>query len=220
MERARGAASDVGGSRRCGRRRFGDRARNATAASPMTGAPAVADEVTASPAAWFNSYAGSTRRSSKQAGTFHDEFARLLAAAGTAYAGTEAGASKALAAPLTSDEPTPVGISLDYGPHLHTDTDTAVPERGLPPLHFAQLHHHQYPRPHDPRTSCFRLPVLRSMTLDQSRASGRHDLEQRDNCRRTTTGSPPSTFSATRKARLSPRWKCRNSSPPASRARM
>ena len=74
---------------------------NAAAAGPTTGVlRAAADEVSASAATLFNSYAREYQAIIKQAGAFHDEFARLLAAAANAYAETEAAASKALAAPF------------------------------------------------------------------------------------------------------------------------
>ena len=78
---------------------------NAAAAGPATGVlEAAADEVSVSAAALFNSYAREYQAIIKQAAAFHDEFAGLLAAAGNAYAGTEAAASKAL---LAGSEPTP-----------------------------------------------------------------------------------------------------------------
>jgi hypothetical protein len=107
---------------------------NAAAAGPTTGVlEAAADEVSVSAATLFNSYARDYQAVLQRAGAFHDEFARLLAAAGNAFAQTEAAASKALA-PFTGaggsvaasrqasvrSAPTPVGISLIMG-------DTGMP---------------------------------------------------------------------------------------------
>jgi PE-PPE domain/PE family len=110
---------------------------NAAAAGPTTGVlEAAADEVSASAAALFNSYAREYQAITEQAGAFHDEFARLLAAAANGYTETEAAASKALLAPfrgsvaatteaaLVRSVPTPVGISLIMG-----DTDVPTPSR-------------------------------------------------------------------------------------------
>ena len=110
---------------------------NAAAAGPTTGVlRAAADEVSASAATLFNSYAREYQAIIKQAGAFHDEFARLLAAAANAYAETEAAASKALTAPfggsvaaateaaVVRSVPTPVGISLIMG-----DTDVPTPSQ-------------------------------------------------------------------------------------------
>ena len=144
----------------------------AAAAGPTTGVlEAAADEVSASAAAWFNSYAREYQALVKQAGRFHDEFARLLATAGTAYAGTEAGASKALAAPLTGGEPRPVGISL-----IMTPTDIPIPS----PKYLSEVYH-LYISPNFTTTNIhglttpeqlFPITGLRSMTLDQSVRQG------------------------------------------------
>ena len=110
---------------------------NAAAAGPTTGVlRAAADEVSASAATLFNSYAREYQAIIKQAGAFHDGFARLLAAAANGYTETEAAASKALLAPfrgsvaaaneaaLVRSVPTPVGISLIMG-----DTDVPTPSQ-------------------------------------------------------------------------------------------
>jgi PE family len=95
---------------------------------------AAADEVSAFTATLFNSYVREYQAVIKQAAAFHDEFARLLAAAAYAYAETETAASRELSAPtqallapltggaagvaaaaeaaLVDPVPTPVGISL------------------------------------------------------------------------------------------------------------
>ncbi|HUH71544.1 MAG TPA: PE-PPE domain-containing protein [Mycobacterium sp.] len=66
-------------------------AANEAAAGLTTGVPAAAaDEVSAATAMLFNVYAQEYRAVIAQAVTFHDEFARALAAAGNAYADTEA----------------------------------------------------------------------------------------------------------------------------------
>ena len=155
---------------------------NAAAAGPTTGVlQAAADEVSASAAALFNEYAREYQALIKQAGAFHDEFARLLAAAGNAYAETEAAAAKALAAPLTSatatgaalagSEPTPVGISLIMGP-----TDIPIPT----PRYLNEVYN-LYISPHFTTTNIqglttpeqlFPITGLRSLTLDQSVRQG------------------------------------------------
>ena len=144
----------------------------AAAAGPTTGVlEAAADEVSASAAAWFNSYAREYQALVRQAGRFHDEFARLLATAGTAYAGAEAGASKALTAPLTSNEPTPVGISL-----IMTPTSIPIPT----PKYLSEVYN-LYISPNFTTTNIhglttpeqlFPITGLRSMTLDQSVRQG------------------------------------------------
>jgi len=56
---------------------------NVTAAGPTTGVlAAAADEVSAATATLFSSYARGYQALTKQAAAFHDEFARVLAAAG------------------------------------------------------------------------------------------------------------------------------------------
>ena len=94
---------------------------NAAAARSTTGLlRAAADEVSESAATLFNSYAREYQAIIKQAGPFHDEFARLLAATSNAYTETETAASEA----LVRSVPTPVGISLIMG-----DTDVPTPSR-------------------------------------------------------------------------------------------
>lgn len=76
----------------------------AAAASPTTNVAAAADEVSAATATLFNTYARDYQALLNDAATFHGEFAQALAAAGSAYANTEAAASgalEALLAPLT-----------------------------------------------------------------------------------------------------------------------
>ena len=160
---------------------------NAAAAGPTTGVlRAAADEVSASAAALFNSYAREYQAIIKQAGAFHDEFARLLAAAGNAYAETEAAASKALAVPLTtgaasvaaateaalaSSEPGSVGISLIMGP-----TDIPIPT----PQYLSEVYN-LYISPNFTTTNIqglttpeqlFPITGVKSLTLDQSVSQG------------------------------------------------
>jgi PE family len=62
---------------------------DAAAAGPTTGVlEAAADEVSASTATLFNSYAQEYQAVIRRAGAFHNEFAQLLAAVGTVYAET------------------------------------------------------------------------------------------------------------------------------------
>ena len=183
--------------------------------------------MSASAATLFNSYAREYQAVVKQAGAFHDEFARLLAAAANAYAETEAAASKALAAPLTSgasvaasaaSEPTPVGISLIMGP-----TDVPIPT----PQYLNEVCN-LYISPNFSTTNIqglttpeqlFPITGVKSLTLDQSVSQGVTILNNAI-MQNYQNGITLSTSSATRKARLSPRWKCRNYSPPAFRVQM
>ncbi|MGO9153773.1 PE family protein [Mycobacterium sp.] len=160
---------------------------NAAAAGPTTGVlRAAADEVSASTAALFNSYAREYQAVIKQAGAFHDEFARLLAAAANAYTETEAAASKALAAPLTSpaasvaaateaalahSEPTSVGISLIMG---LTDVPTPSPQ-------YLSEVYNLYISPNFTTSNLqalttpeqlFPITGVKSLTLDQSVSQG------------------------------------------------
>jgi hypothetical protein len=145
---------------------------SAAAAGPTTGVlEAAADEVSASVTALFNSYAREYQALIKQAAAFHGTFARLLAAAGNAYAATDAAASKALAGPLTGGEPIPVGISLIMGP---TDIPTPTPR-------YLNEVYRLYISPNFTTTNLqvlttpnqlFPITGLRSMTLDQSVRQG------------------------------------------------
>jgi PE-PPE domain/PE family len=144
----------------------------AAAAGPTTGVlEAAADEVSAAAAALFNSYAREYQALIKGAGAFHDEFARLLAAAGNAYAETETGTSNALTAPPARGEPTPVGISL-----IMTPTDIPIPS----PRYLSEVYS-LYISPNFTTTNIhglttpeqlFPITGLRSMTLDQSVRQG------------------------------------------------
>jgi hypothetical protein len=167
---------------------------NSAAAGPTTGVlEAAADEVSASTATLFNSYAQEYQAVIRQAGAFHNEFAQLLAAVGTVYAETEAAAvgalsapTKALLAPLTGGAagvaaaaeaafadpvPTPVGISLIMG-----TTDIPVP----PPQYVNEVCS-LYISPNFTITNLQALttpeqlyPItgLKSLTLDQSVSQG------------------------------------------------
>ncbi|MGA9356541.1 MAG: PE-PPE domain-containing protein [Mycobacterium sp.] len=157
---------------------------NAAAAGPTTGVlRAAADEVSASAATLFNSYAREYQAIVKQAGAFHDGFARLLAAGGNAYAETEAAASKALTAPfrgsvaaateaaLVRSAPTPVGISLIMG-----DTDVPTPS----PQYLSEVYR-LYISPNFTTSNLQALttpeqlyPItgVKSLTLDQSVSQG------------------------------------------------
>jgi PE-PPE domain/PE family len=76
-------------------------AANVAAAGPTTGLVAAAgDEVSAATAALFNSYAREYQAVIGQAAAFHDEFAQLLATAGSAYTQAEAEIAATLG-PLT-----------------------------------------------------------------------------------------------------------------------
>jgi PE-PPE domain/PE family len=137
---------------------------NAAAAGRTTGVlEAAADEVSAAAASLFNSYARKYQSLVKRAGAFHDEFARLLAAAGNAYAETDAVASATLA--------TPVGISL-----IMTPTDIPIPT----PKYLSEVYN-LYISPNFTTTNIhgvttpeqlFPITGLRSMTLDQSVRQG------------------------------------------------
>ncbi len=141
---------------------------SAAAAHSTTGVlEAAADEVSASAAALFNSYAREYHSLVKQAGAFHDQFARFLSAAGNAYAGTEA-ASYAL---LAGSGPTPVGISLIMG-----ETDVPTPSS----RYLSQVYS-LYISPHYTTTNIhglttpeqlFPITGLKSMTLDRSVRQG------------------------------------------------
>ena len=102
-------------------------AANAAAAGSTTGlVEAAADEVSAAAATVFNTYGQTYQAVITQAGTFHAEFARALAAASSAYAHVEAEASGALGALIAPAQaaqasstaapaivpPTPVGAVL------------------------------------------------------------------------------------------------------------
>jgi PE-PPE domain/PE family len=155
---------------------------NAAAAGSTTGVlGAAADEVSASAAALFNSYAREYQAVVKHAAAFHDEFARLLAVAGNAYAQTEAAASKALLASFTGETgsvaglarpaPTPVGISLIMG-----DTDVPTPSQ-----QYLNEVYHLYISPNFTTSNLqvlttpeqlFPITGLKSLTLDQSVSQG------------------------------------------------
>jgi hypothetical protein len=170
---------------------------NATAAAPTTGVlAAAADEVSAATATLFNSYAQAYQAITKQAGTFHNEFAQLLAAAGNAYAETEAAVSGALGAltapaqalltPLTGGAagvaaaakaafsnslPTPVAVSL-----IMTGTGTPTP-----PLQYVNDVYSLYISPNFTTTSLqglttpeqlYPLTGAKTLPLDQSLSQG------------------------------------------------
>jgi len=143
---------------------------SAAAAGPTTGVlEAAADEVSAAAASLFNSYARQYQSLVKHAGAFHEGFARLLAAAGNAYAETDTAASNALAVPRA--EPTSVGISI-----IMTPTDIPVPT----PKYLSEVYN-LYISPNFTTTNLqglttpeqlFPITGLRSMTLDQSVRQG------------------------------------------------
>ena len=141
---------------------------NAAAAGPTTGVlAAAADEVSAATTTLFNSYAQKFEAIIKQAGAFHSELAQLLAAAGNAYAQTEAAASGALGA-LTAS---PVAVSL-----IMTGTGTPTPPQQYidavyslyisPNFTTANLHGLTTPE------QLYPLTGVKSLTLDQSLSQG------------------------------------------------
>lgn len=80
---------------------------DAAASASITGmVPAAADEVSAATAALFSTYAQDFRAAINQAASFHDHFARALAAAGGAYAQTEAASAAAVSNALSAGAPT------------------------------------------------------------------------------------------------------------------
>ena len=167
---------------------------SAAAAGPTTHVlAAAADEVSAPIATLFNSYAHEYHAIIRQAGAFHNEFAQLLAAAGKAYAETEAAASGALSAPaqalwaplsggaagaaaaakaaFAEPPPTPVAISLIMG-------GTAMP---IPPLQYTNAVYSLYISPNFTTTNLqglttpeqlYPLTGVKSLTLDQSVSQG------------------------------------------------
>ena len=167
---------------------------SAAAAGPTTHVlAAAADEVSAPIATLFNSYAQEYHAIIRQAGAFHNEFAQLLAAAGKAYAETEAAASGALSAPaqalwaplsvgaagaaaaakaaFAEPPPTPVAISLIMG-------GTAMP---IPPLQYTNAVYSLYISPNFTTTNLqglttpeqlYPLTGVKSLTLDQSVSQG------------------------------------------------
>ncbi len=155
---------------------------NATAAGPTTGVPAAAaDEVSAAAATLFSSYAQQYQAVIKRAGAFHSEFARLLAAAGNAYAEAETAASgalgkltapaQALLAPLADPLPTPVAISL-----VMTGTGTPTP-----PLQYLNEVYSLYISPNFTTANVqglttpeqlYPLTGVKSLTLNQSLSEG------------------------------------------------
>ncbi len=140
---------------------------NATAAGPTSGAlAAAADEVSTAAATLFSSYAQRFQEVLRRAGAFHREFARLLAAAGNAYAETDAAASGALAS-----SPTPVAISL-----IMTGTGTSTP-----PLQYINEVYSRYISPNFTTADVqglttpeqlYPLTGVKSLTLDQSLSQG------------------------------------------------
>jgi hypothetical protein len=167
---------------------------DAAAAAPTTGVlAAAADEVSAPIATLFNSYAREYHAIIRQAATFHNEFAQFLAAAGKAYAETEAAASSALSAPVQAllapltggaagaataakaafaePSPTPVAISLIMG-------DTNMP---TPPPQYLNAVYRLYISPEFTTTNLrglttpeqlYPLTGVKSLTLDQSLSQG------------------------------------------------
>ena len=143
---------------------------NVTAAGPTTRVlAAAADEVSAAAATLFSSYARGYQALTKQAAAFHDEFAQVLAAAGHAYAETEAAASGALGA-LTAD-PTPVAVSL-----IMTGTGTPTP-----PLQYMNEVYRLYISPNFTTDNLqglttpeqlYPLTGVKSLPLDQSLSQG------------------------------------------------
>jgi hypothetical protein len=170
---------------------------NATAAGPTTGVlAAAADEVSAATANLFSSYAQEYQALTKQAAAFHSEFTRVLAAAGSAYAETEAAASgalgaltapvQALVAPLTGGAAgvaaaakavfagplsTPVAVSL-----IMTGTGTPTP-----PLQYLNEVYRLYISPNFTTNNVqglttpeqlYPLTGVKSLPLDQSLSEG------------------------------------------------
>jgi len=169
---------------------------NATAAGSTTGVPAAAaDEVSAAAATLLSAYAREYQALTKQAAAFHSEFTRVLAAARSAYAETEAAASgalralaapaQALVAPLTGGaagvaaakavfaDPlsTPVALSL-----IMTGTGTPTP-----PLHYMNEVYRLYISPNFTANNVqglttpeqlYPLTGVKSLPLDQSLSEG------------------------------------------------
>ncbi len=170
---------------------------NATAAGPTSGAPAAAaDEVSAATATLFSSYARQFQAAIGRAGAFHREFARLLAAAGTAYVATEAAAASSIA-----NSPAPVAISL-----IMTGTGTSTP-----PLQYLNEVYSRYISPSFTTVNVqglttpeqlYPLTGVKSLTLDQSLSQGVTILDNAITSARSNGITPINVFGYSQSAVL------------------
>ena len=204
-----------------------------------------ADEVSAAIASLFSDYAQQYQALSARAAAFHAEFAQVLAAAGSAYTAAEAHAAstlgaatapvQALLAPLIGATPSPVyqaTMGSDPAVTAILIMTGSLPSVGVPATSSTTFMNEVYSRylsgtfggPMFTGPLQFVLhgrgviSVHRCQRPDAGPIFGarRHRAGQRDLAVLSPAPAQvPFPFSAIRRARSPPRWKCRNSSPRA-----